>query len=52
MRADLGLDLDAMACLDATDVSAAALAAQPHRFAGETRNEPPRKRVFHTVQTD
>ena len=52
MQTDLDLDLDAMACLEARDVSAAALAAQLDRFAGETRNEPPRKRVFDTVKTD
>ena len=46
LRADLGLDLDALACLEATDVPAAALAAQQHRFAGETRKEPRRKRLF------
>ena len=46
LPADLGLDLDAMACLEARDVPAAALAAELHRLARETRNKPPKKRVF------
>jgi hypothetical protein len=52
LRTDLGLDLDAIACLQARDVSAAALAAELHRFAREKRNKPPKKRVFYTVKTD
>ena len=46
LRTDLDLDPDALACLEARDVPAAALAAQLHRFAAEKRNEPPQKRVF------
>ena len=52
VRTDLDLDLDALACLEARDVPAAALAAQQHRFAGEKRNEPAQKRVFYTVKND
>ena len=52
LRAALGLDLDAIACLEARDVPAAALAAELHRFARETRNKPPKKRVFYAVKTD
>ena len=52
LRADLGLDLDAIACLQARDVPAAALAAELHRFAREKRNRPPKKRVFDAAKTD
>ena len=52
LRTDLDLDLDALACLEARDVPAAALAAQLHRLAGQTRNEPPQKRVLYTVKSD